>query len=143
MAIPQLNVYRHDKENRALVTLAGEIDLETVPLVRESLERCLRDGISTIDVDLTTVTFCDCSGVGAFLYASQCTAAAGGSLRLHHPRPPLAWLFAVTGTGTFLGLPTVLAEASPPLRSPPRDAAGRQHAPAAPIDSRSRSGGAS
>ncbi|MFC5800949.1 STAS domain-containing protein [Streptomyces formicae] len=102
MPIPQLTVFRHDMNNRALMTLTGEIDLETVHVVRESLAQCLRDGIRTIDVDLTTVTFCDVTGLNAFLHASSATAAACGSLRLHHPPPILARILALTGTSTLL-----------------------------------------
>ncbi|MFI6486897.1 STAS domain-containing protein [Streptomyces sp. NPDC050564] len=78
MPLPQPNIFRHDGRKRALITLAGEFDLETVPPVRASLERCLREGIRTIDVDLTPVTFCDCSGLKAFLHASQRITAIGG-----------------------------------------------------------------
>ncbi|MEU5323489.1 STAS domain-containing protein [Streptomyces sp. NPDC021056] len=112
---PSLNVYRHDTDNRALVTLTGEIDLNSAPLVHASLERCLRDGIHTIDVDVTAVTFCDCSGLNAFLYALIHTAAAGGSLQLHHPSPALERLVALTGSGSlFLALPDAFAGSRPP-----------------------------
>ncbi|MDX2544978.1 STAS domain-containing protein [Streptomyces sp. WI04-05B] len=114
-----LNVDRHDTNNRALVTLAGEIDLDSAPLVRESLAQCLDDGIRTIDVDVTAVTFCDCSGLNTFLYALLNTNAVGGSLHLHHPGPALERLFALTGTGSlFLALPDALA-GSPPAPQPP------------------------
>lgn len=71
MPLPQLTVHRHDRRTRTLITLVGEIDLESAPLVCASLEWCLRDGIRTLDVDLTLVTFCDCSGLNAFLHAAQ------------------------------------------------------------------------
>ncbi|MFE0516807.1 STAS domain-containing protein [Streptomyces sp. NPDC058964] len=102
MPLPQLTLYRHDRHSRALITLAGEIDLATEHLVRASLERCLHDGIRTIDVDLTTVTFCDVTGLNAFLHAARATAGAGASLRLHHPPPALARLIALTGSGPLL-----------------------------------------
>ncbi|SOD85317.1 anti-anti-sigma factor [Streptomyces sp. Ag109_G2-15] len=106
MSIPQLTLYRHDRHSRALITLAGEIDLATEHLVRDGLGRCLRDGIRTIDVDLTTVTFCDVTGLNAFLHAARAIAVAGGSLRLHHPPQVLARIIALTGSGTLLlGLP--------------------------------------
>ncbi|MEI5098488.1 STAS domain-containing protein [Streptomyces sp. PmtG] len=108
MSLPQLNVYRHDRRTRALITLAGEIDLETVPLMRAALERCLRDGMRTIDVDLTPVTFCDCSGLNAFIEAFLRSTAAGGTLRLHYPPPMLARMIDLTGCGSVLmGLPAV------------------------------------
>ncbi|MFC7308635.1 STAS domain-containing protein [Streptomyces monticola] len=114
MALPQLNVYRHDRNNRALITLAGEIDLESVPLLRETLERCLRDGIRTIDVDLTPVTFCDCTGLNAFIEASQQTVEAGGCLQLHYPSPLLARMVSLSRSGFLLqGRPP--AQRSPAL----------------------------
>lgn len=106
MPFPQLTVYRRDRRNRALITLAGEIDRESAPLVRTSLARCLHDGIRTVDVDLTPVTFCDCSGLNVFLDAAQRTAEAGGTLRLHHPPPTLGRILDLTGCGfLLLGLP--------------------------------------
>jgi anti-anti-sigma factor len=113
MPLPPLTIYRHDRRKRALITLAGEIDLDTVPLVRASLERCLRDGIRTIDVDLTLVTFCDCSGLNVFLNAAQRITAAGGTLRLHHPPPTLLLMFDVAGC-EFLLLGVPFGQLSPP-----------------------------
>ncbi|WP_030621834.1 STAS domain-containing protein [Streptomyces fulvoviolaceus] len=106
MPLPQLTVYRHDLRNRALITLAGEIDLGSAPLVRAALAQCLSDGIRIVDVDLTPVTFCDCSGLNAFLYAAQRTTEAGGILRLHNPPPTLGRILDLTGCGfLLLGLP--------------------------------------
>jgi len=120
MPVPQLVVHRRDRRNRALITLVGEIDLESAPLVRTSLARCLSDGIRTIDVDLTPVTFCDCSGLNAFLDAAQETAQAGGTLRLHHPPPTLDRILDLSGCG-FLLLGTPFGHGpSPTALVPPR-----------------------
>jgi anti-sigma B factor antagonist len=102
MTLPQLNVYRHDRGSRALITLAGEIDPATAPQVRAALERCLHDGITTIDVDLTTVGRCDNSGLSVFLDASRHAAGSHASLRLHHPSPQTARLLADTGSDLLL-----------------------------------------
>jgi anti-anti-sigma factor len=118
MPLPPLTIYRHDRKKRALITLAGEIDLETVPLVRASLERCLRDGIRTIDVDLTPVTFCDCSGLNAFLNASQRITTAGGTLRLHHPPRTVVLMLDVAGC-EFLLLGVPFGRLPPPPESAP------------------------
>ncbi|MFF8532959.1 STAS domain-containing protein [Streptomyces sp. SAS_267] len=124
MPLPQPTIYRHDRKNRALITLAGEIDLESAPLVRAALARCLSDGIRIIDVDLTPVTFCDCSGLNSFLYAAQKTTEAGGILRLHNPPPTLGRILDLTGSGFWLlGLP--LGQVPPSLGDAPA-------APAAP-----------
>ncbi|MCX2927662.1 STAS domain-containing protein [Streptomyces sp. NEAU-W12] len=118
MTLPRLTVHRHDRGARALITLSGEIDLDSAPLVRTSLEGCLRDGIRTIDVDLTSVTFCDCSGLSAFLHAARQTTVAGGTLQLRHPPTTLARIIDLAGCGfLLLGLP--LGHPPPPLDDPP------------------------
>jgi anti-anti-sigma factor len=87
--------------------------------VRESLTQCLRDGIRAIDVDVTAVTFCDCSGLNTFLHALLNATAVGGSLHLHYPSPAPERLFALTDTGSlFFPLPDSLA-GSPPAPQPP------------------------
>lgn len=107
-ALQGLNLNRHDRLHHTTLTLAGEIDLDTAPSVRVMIEDCLREGIRTVDIDLTALTFCDVSGLNAFLAAAALTTAAGGSLYLHHPSPMLIRLLALTGTGfLFRALPLV------------------------------------
>ncbi|WP_369244784.1 STAS domain-containing protein [Streptomyces sp. R41] len=134
MPLPQLTVYRHDRRHRALITLAGEIDLESAPLVRTALTRSLDDGIRTIDVDLTPVTFCDCSGLNAFLHAAQKTTEAGGTLRLHHPPPTLGLILDLTGSG-FLLLSVPLGHVTPPLAGVPAPTAQAPPHPPVPLAS--------
>lgn len=106
MPLPRLTVHRHDRRTQALITLAGEIDLESAPLVCAALARCLSDGIHIVDVDLTPVTFCDCSGLNSFLHAAQRTKEAGGVLRLHNPPQSLGRILDLTGCGFLVhGLP--------------------------------------
>lgn len=135
MPLSQLTVHRHDQGEQALITLSGEIDLESAPLVRESLERCLRDSIRTIDVDLASVTFCDCSGLNAFLHAAQQTTVAGGTLRLHRPPTTLARILDLADCG-FLLLGLSFGHLSPPLvdaPAPPRSASPLRSVPLAPV----------
>ncbi|MCM2422749.1 STAS domain-containing protein [Streptomyces sp. RKAG293] len=118
MPVPSLlNVHRHDDGSRTLIAVAGDIDLDSAPLLRASLEQCLLDGIRTIDVDLSAVTFCDCTGLNLFLSARRRTAAAGGALCLHHPSEAVARLFALTGLTSLLLTP--LVGLVPPLVSVP------------------------
>ncbi|CAM5687176.1 STAS domain-containing protein [Streptomyces chartreusis] len=97
MPLSQLNAHQHDQATRALVTLAGEIDLATAPFVRTALAARLRDGICTVDVDLTAVTFCDAGGLNAFLTASGPATDAGTTL---YPLPTLARMIEITGSGS-------------------------------------------
>lgn len=138
-----LRVHRYDTPTSALVTLVGDIEPDTMPLLRESLEGRLHDGVRTIDVDLAPVISCSFSGLDALLAASQHAAMAGVALRLHLPRPSLARLFDLTGTG-FLVTGLACGRLQPP---PAADPAGdrtraswcvccepeRQYAPPPPL----------
>ena len=97
-----LNIHRRDRKSHATIALAGELDLATAHFVRVVIEDCLRDGIRTVDIDLTLLTFCDISGLNAFLAASRLTTTAGGSLCLRHPSPMLTRLLDLTATGFLL-----------------------------------------
>ncbi|MET9422587.1 STAS domain-containing protein [Streptomyces sp. NPDC006540] len=130
MPPPQLSVHRHGGGPRALISLVGEIDLATAPIVRTALARCLHDGARTIDVDLLAVTFCDVSGLNAFLAVSALAQESGTVLRLHRPPQSLVRVIEVTGCGFLLhsdrpahapshhaGTAAAGAPSSPPERS--------------------------
>jgi len=108
------DVHRYDTTTSALIVLVGEIDLDTAPPLHDALEARMHDGVRTVDVDLAAVTFCDLSGIDAFLNASQHAAAAGVSLCLHVPRPALGKLLDLTGSG-FLLRGTPLGHLRPPV----------------------------
>jgi len=99
---PALSCYRYDTAASASITLAGEIDLDTAPLLRAALELRLHDGVSRVDVDLSAVSFCDASGLNVFLAVSRHAAAAGVSLRLREPDRALVRLFDLAGCGFLL-----------------------------------------
>ncbi|MFH8393897.1 STAS domain-containing protein [Streptomyces sp. NPDC018036] len=134
MPRPQLAVHRHDRGKRVLITLAGEIDLESAPLIGTALARCLSDGIRTIDIDLTAVTFCDCTGLNVFLHAAQQTTEAGGTLRLHHPPPTLDLILDLTGSEVLL-LDVPIGHRSPPFGDVPASTAQPPRHRNVPLDS--------
>ncbi|MDJ0383549.1 STAS domain-containing protein [Streptomyces sp. G-G2] len=78
--------------------MAGELDLHSAQALTDAVDERLRDGVLDIDVDLSELSFCDVSGLNAFLRARLSAIACGGSLRLHHPTPMLTRLFLLTGT---------------------------------------------
>ncbi|MFE5190991.1 STAS domain-containing protein [Streptomyces sp. NPDC056628] len=101
----RLDIHRRDKGERALVTLLGEVGPATAPLLRAALEQCLRDGMTVIDVDLTTVGSCDAKGLDVFLTASRRAERVHAALRLHHPCAQITRLLAVSGSAHLLPAP--------------------------------------
>ncbi|WP_406200580.1 STAS domain-containing protein [Streptomyces sp. NBC_01017] len=102
MAVRRLDIHRRDKGERALVTLLGEVGPATAPLLRAALEQCLRDGMTVIDVDLTTVGSCDAKGLDVFLTASRRAERVHAALWLHHPCAQITRLLAATGSAPLL-----------------------------------------
>ncbi|MCX5125625.1 STAS domain-containing protein [Streptomyces sp. NBC_00347] len=107
MRVPDPNTDPHTapygEGGRVLISPAGEIDVSTVHPLRASLDQCLRDGVRTVDVDLSAVTFCDCRCLGVLLSSWWRITAAGGTLTLHHPPPVLVRMIGITRSGYLLG----------------------------------------
>jgi len=69
MHAPVLGVSTVSSPGIAVVTAAGEIDLDTASQLREALAGCLVEAPAWIRVDLREVGFCDCSGLNVLLWA--------------------------------------------------------------------------
>ncbi|PWJ05398.1 hypothetical protein DKG34_21625 [Streptomyces sp. NWU49] len=81
------------------VTVAGDLDVCTAPIVREAL----RDAVSRherVDVDCAGLSFCDCSGLSALLAAARAAKAAGAELRLCAVPHVLVRLLRLSHTGS-------------------------------------------
>ncbi|MFF7351506.1 MULTISPECIES: STAS domain-containing protein [Streptomyces] len=102
MVLSRLDIHRRNRGEGALVTLAGEIGPATAPLLRAALEQCLRDGVTVIDIDLTTVGSCDARGLDVLLSASRRAGRVHASLQLHHPCTQITRLLSVTGSTPLL-----------------------------------------
>jgi anti-anti-sigma factor len=117
MVLSRLDIHRRNRGEGTVVTLAGDIEPATAPLLRAALEQCLRDGVTVIDIDLTTVGSCDARGLDVFLSASRRAGRVHASLQLHHPCAQITRLLAVTGSTPLL-LPAPTDPVPPAL---PRD----------------------
>ena len=72
------------------VSVAGELDLATSPMLSELIEACcLRRGLTTVVVDVREVRFIDVTGLGALLAARQSARVLGGGLVLIGPSAPV------------------------------------------------------
>lgn len=57
--------------------VAGELDFDTAPRVREVLSRAPLAEAECLVIDLSALTFCDSSGISIFLVAHRAAAAVG------------------------------------------------------------------
>ncbi|MFF7238192.1 STAS domain-containing protein [Streptomyces collinus] len=101
-ALSRLHIHRRNRGERTLVTLAGDIGPATTPLLRAAVEQCLLDGVTEIDIDLTTVGSCDARGLDVLLSAARRAGRVHARLRLHHPCAQIARLLDATGSTSLL-----------------------------------------
>lgn len=78
-----------------VVTVSGELDIVTGEELRSRLHAALAPA-HTVLIDLSGVTFLDCSGLRVLLWARRQAAAMGARLLLHAPSPAVARLLATT-----------------------------------------------
>jgi anti-anti-sigma factor len=80
------------------VTVAGEIDLATVPALHDALHGALSaHAPELLDVDLARVTFLDCIGLGVLVAVRRTAAAAGCHLQVTNPQPIVRRVLELAG----------------------------------------------
>lgn len=88
------------------VSLQGDVDVRSVPGVRERLLRAVSAAPgATVQVDMSRVTFLDSSGLGVLVAARRHAVESGGRLALVEVPPPVAALLRLTGLAAHLGSP--------------------------------------
>lgn len=91
-----------------VLTVHGEVDVYSAPLLKEQIASSLTDPNSSAVVDLSQVEFMDSTGLGALVSARSAAAEAGGRLPLVCDRDRILKLFQITGLdGVFEIHPTV------------------------------------
>lgn len=80
-----------------IVEVGGEIDLESGPYLRDQLRSVMRAHGPCLAVDLTGVTFIDCSGVNALLASYRLAQMHGGWMRLIAVSPCVGRIIDITG----------------------------------------------
>ncbi len=92
-------------EGIALVTVAGELDVETAPELHNRLADQVRGGRRHLLLDLSAVPFMDSSGINALLKAHDTAGRAGGGVCLVAPAPVVRRVLDLTGVS--LAIPSV------------------------------------
>lgn len=79
------------------ITVAGEVDIQTSPILEERLVSVLDQGQSSVVVDLGQVTFLDSTGLSVLIAGLKRCQTAGGTLRVVAPQPNVRRVFDITG----------------------------------------------
>jgi len=93
-------------DREACIAVAGEVDVETAPRLREMLLETL-DQAEAVVVDLGSVTFMDSTGLSALVMAQHFGTERGTRLRLSRVPPRVMKLLTITGLDAVLPVETL------------------------------------
>ncbi|MFG2054720.1 STAS domain-containing protein [Micromonospora sp. NPDC048930] len=97
-----LTVTYAQRDGSACLRLAGELDMSTAPQLNDAIDRLAAEGQRQFLLDLTELTFCDSTGIAAFVRGDNAAAADGGWLRITGATGRVARVLEVTGLAEVL-----------------------------------------
>ena len=95
----------------AVLSVGGELDMETAALFEDRLAQQLRQGRRHLVLDLSALGFMDSSGLNVLIRAVHKARAAGGDLYLAAPTSAVRRILEITGVTTTLPPHDGVAEA--------------------------------
>jgi anti-sigma B factor antagonist len=88
----------------AVVTIGGDVDLHSAPLLRDRLTALVDEGVRAIVLDLSEATFLDSMALGVILSAQKRLTADEGHLDVVVPTPEIRRIFEITMLDRVLDL---------------------------------------
>lgn len=93
-------------DNQTVLTVKGEIDAYTAPLLKEKLLPSTAKEAEKIVVDLNDVTYMDSTGLGVFISALKSTKEHGSTLTLVNLQERVHRLFKITSLDSIISIDT-------------------------------------
>ncbi|MFI8962742.1 STAS domain-containing protein [Streptomyces sp. NPDC053493] len=84
----------------AVLSVAGELDMETAHLLEQQLTQQLRQGRRHLVLDLSALDFMDSSGLNVLIRAVHKARETGGDLHLAAPTSAVRRILDITGVAT-------------------------------------------
>ncbi|MGW4548701.1 STAS domain-containing protein [Streptomyces violaceorubidus] len=94
---PPIEIDHSTVEDWTIVEIRGEVDVYTVPTIKQYMIERLADGLRRFVVDLRGVAFIDSMGLGVLVGALKRVQSVHGELKLVITDAPTKQLFALTG----------------------------------------------
>lgn len=100
----------------ACLRLAGELDLSTAPELNAAIDRLTAEGERHLLLDLSELTFCDSTGIAAFVRGDNRAAAEGGWLRVTGASGRVERVLQMTGLAEVLRYDADTPDPASPFR---------------------------
>ncbi|MFF3020163.1 STAS domain-containing protein [Streptomyces sp. NPDC057939] len=101
--VPTLGINVRTHEAGTVITIAGELDCDTVPHIRRAINALDLRG-HTLTLDFTDVTFMDSTALNMLLTTRLRAREQGGTLELLGLRPPALHVLYITGTAGLFNI---------------------------------------
>ena len=92
-----MTVRHRDGDGRAVLAVAGEVDIATAPELRSAIDSVLDSGAAELCLDLCSTSFMDSSGLHALFDSHVRASELGCELTIVCPPGPVRRLFQVSG----------------------------------------------
>ncbi|MDQ1050394.1 anti-sigma factor antagonist [Streptomyces sp. V4I2] len=115
-----LGIETRPEGDRTAVVVTGEIDIAGVQALGDALSGALRRSVRGIDLDLSGVDFCDCSGLNVLVRVRRHARESGKDLAVRATSAAVRRLLAGTGTLSLFAVSGARAarpETEPELRA--------------------------
>jgi anti-sigma B factor antagonist len=93
-----------DRRPPTVLSVGGDLDLNTAPELLQALTRLVDDGRRAVVVDLTGVGFCDSSGLSVLVRVRNRLTELGGSVTLAAATPIVQRVLEVSGLDEIFGM---------------------------------------
>ena len=100
--------------DRAVIEVAGEIDVYTAPQLRDAISDLVSDGVIHLVVDMGGVEFLDSTGLGVLVGGLKRVRAHDGTMRLVCTSERLLKIFRITGLAKVFPIHDSVDEALTP-----------------------------
>ncbi|MFD4263195.1 STAS domain-containing protein [Streptomyces sp. NPDC058534] len=94
---PPIEINYSDVDGWTVVEIRGEVDVYTVPTIKQHMIERLADGLRRFVIDLRGVAFIDSMGLGVLVGVLKRVHTVRGELKLVITDAPTKQLFALTG----------------------------------------------
>ncbi|OLB64745.1 MAG: hypothetical protein AUI10_09795 [Actinobacteria bacterium 13_2_20CM_2_72_6] len=92
-----------DRQAPTVLSVGGDIDLNTAPELLQALTALVDDGRRALVVDLTGVGFCDSSGLSVLVRVRNRVTELGGTVMLAAATPIVQRVLEVSGLDEIFG----------------------------------------
>ena len=91
------------RDDSAIVTVSGEVDLYSVSVLKEGIAKQVDDpACMRLEFDFENVTYLDSSGIGYLIVTQRKLKARGAALAIRNVKGEAARVFQLSGLSRFL-----------------------------------------